>query len=99
MFYSEGKTLSKYIQSLLNLMNFDMLQQKIKKNTIQIGRKFDDLNRMFIIGGSRSEKINALYNLTNHQPDTDKINLYVKDPLEAKYQFLTSKRDSEFLIL
>ena len=76
-----------------------MLQQKIKKNTIQIGRKFDHLNRMFIISGSRSEKINALYNLPNHQPVTDKIYLYVKDPLEAKYQFLTSKRDSEFLIL
>ena len=32
-------------------------------------------------------------NLTNNQPDIDKIYLYAKDPYEAKYQYLISKRE------
>ena len=32
-------------------------------------------------------------NLINNQPDTDKIYLYAKDPYEAKYQYLTKKRE------
>ena len=49
--------------------------------------------RILIIGGSGSEKANALFNVINNQPDIDKIYLYAKDPYEAKYQFLISKRD------
>ena len=30
----------------------------------------------------------------NQQPDIDKIYLYAKDPYDAKYQFLTNKRES-----
>ena len=45
-------------------------------------------HRILIIGGSGSEKTNALLNLINHQPDIDKIYLYAKDPYEGKYQFL-----------
>ena len=38
--------------------------------------------RILIVGGSGSKKIqtNALLNLINNQPDTDKIHLYEKDP-------------------
>ena len=32
-------------------------------------------------------------NLINNQPGIDKIYLYVKDPYEAKYQYLLSKRE------
>ena len=32
--------------------------------------------------------------LIENQPDTDKINLYAKDPYEAKYQYLINKRES-----
>ena len=35
-----------------------------------------------------------MLNLNHQQPDTDKIYLYAKDPLEAKYQLLTNKRES-----
>ena len=42
--------------------------------------------RILIIGGSGSEKTNALLNLINNQPDIDKIYLYAKDLYEAKYQ-------------
>ena len=49
--------------------------------------------RILIVGGSGSAKTNALLNLTNNQPDIDKIYLYVKDPYEAKYQYLINKRE------
>ena len=50
------------------------------------------MNRILIIGGSGSGKTNALLNLINSQPDIDKLYLYAKDPYEAKYQFLISKK-------
>ena len=50
--------------------------------------------RILIIGGSGLGKTNALLNLINNQSDIDKISLYVKDPYEAKYQFLINKRES-----
>ena len=40
--------------------------------------------RILIIGGFGSGKTNALLNLTNNQPDIDKIYLQAKDPYEAK---------------
>ena len=40
---------------------------------------------MIIIGGSGSGKTNALLNLISKQPDIDKIYLYAKDPIKAKY--------------
>ena len=45
-------------------------------------------------GDSISGKTNALINLTNYEPDIDKIYLYGKDPSEAKYQLLINKRES-----
>ena len=35
---------------------------------------------ILIIGSSGSEKTDSLFNLISHQPDIDKIYLYVKDP-------------------
>ena len=37
--------------------------------------------------GSGSGKTNALFNLTNEEPDIDEIYLYTKDPYETKNQF------------
>ena len=42
---------------------------------------------ILIIGGFRSGETNALLNLANHQPDIDKIYLWVKDTYKVKYQF------------
>ena len=50
--------------------------------------------RILIIGGSGSGKANSLLNLTNGQPDIDKIYLHAKDPYEDKYQFLINKKES-----
>ena len=47
--------------------------------------------RILIIGDSGSGKTNALLNLINNQPDTEKIYLYAKDLYEAKYQHLINK--------
>ena len=50
--------------------------------------------RILIIGGSGSGKNNVLLNLLKHQQaDIDKINLYVKDLLEPKYQLLSNGRE------
>ena len=49
--------------------------------------------RILIIGGSGSEKTNLLLNFIENQQDIDKIHLYVKDPYEAKYQYLINKRE------
>ena len=47
--------------------------------------------RILIIGGSGSGKTNALLNLINNEPGTDKTYLYAKDPSEAKYHLLIKK--------
>ena len=49
--------------------------------------------RILIIGGSGSGKTNVLLKLINNQPDIDKIYLYAKYLYEAKYQYLTNKRE------
>ena len=40
---------------------------------------------------SGSGKTNALFNLTNNQPDIDKMYFYAKDSYQAKYQYLINK--------
>ena len=50
--------------------------------------------RILIIGSTGLGKTNGLLNLINNQPDIDKIYLYVKDPYEAKNQFLINKREN-----
>ena len=35
--------------------------------------------KIIIIGGCESRKTNSLFNLIEHQPDIDKINLYDQD--------------------
>ena len=55
----------------------------------------DHLYRMLIIGGSGSEKTNALLNLIKEQDSDnliDQIYLYLKDLSEPKYQFLIKKK-------
>ena len=53
----------------------------------------DDPYRILIIGGCGSRKTNALLNIIKNQEDIDKIYLCAKDPYEAKYQYLTNKRE------
>ena len=76
------------------MINFD---EYTNENKIEHNSKWpyipDHPYRILIVGGSGSGKTNALLNLINNQPDIDKIYLYVKDPYEAKYQYLINKRE------
>ena len=76
------------------MINFD---EYTNENTIKHNPNWpyipDDPYRMLIIAGSGSGKTNALLNLIQYQSYIDKIYLYVKDPYEAKYQFLISKTE------
>ena len=49
--------------------------------------------RILIIGGSGSERENALINLINEQNEFDKIYLHAKDLSEPKYEYLIKKRE------
>ena len=48
--------------------------------------------KILIIEGSGSGKTNVLLNLIENQPDIC-INVYAKDPFEAKYQYLIKIRE------
>ena len=53
----------------------------------------DQPYRILIIGGSRSGKTNAFFNLIKEQNDIDKIYLYAKDLRQPKYEFFIKKRE------
>ena len=54
----------------------------------------DHLYRILIIGGFGSVNTITFLNLIKEQDDIDKIDLYVKDLNEPKYQFLIEKREN-----
>ena len=75
------------------MINFDdVTNDNIKEHIANWPQIPDHAYRIVIIGGSRSGKMNSIFNLINH-PDIDKIYLYTKDPNEAKYQFLINKQE------
>ena len=76
------------------MINFDNYtnENKIEHN-LKWSYVLDHPYKILIVGGSGSGKRNTLLNLINNQPDIDKIYLYAKDPYEAKYQYLISKRE------
>ena len=52
------------------------------------------LIKILVIGSSGSEKTIVLLNLIKNQwPDIDKSYLYIRGPLESKYQLLNSGRE------
>ena len=76
------------------MINFDdITKEETKEHNPNWSIIPDHLYRILITGGSASWKKYSLFNLTNQQPDIDKIYLYAKDPYEAKYQFLIKKRE------
>ena len=74
------------------MINFDDYANETENNLKQPYVP-DHPYRILIIGGCGSGKTNALLNLINNQPDIEKIYFYAKDPYEAKYQFLITKRE------
>ena len=67
---------------------------KITKNTMK-KRPYipDHPYRIIIIGGSGSEKTNALINLINVENDIDKVCFYARDLTEPQYEYLIKKRE------
>ena len=80
------------------MINFD---DYANENKIQHNLKWlyilDHPYRILIIGGFWTGKTNALLDLTNKQPDMDKLYLYAKYPYKVKYQFLINERESTAL--
>ena len=77
------------------MINFDdYVHENKTEHNLNWSYTPDHPYRILIIGGSESEKTNALLKLINNQPDIDNIYLYAKDLYEAKYQFLISERES-----
>ena len=76
------------------MFNFDYVtNEDMKEHNPNWPKIFDHPSWILIIGGSDSGKTNALLNLTNKEPDIDKIYLNSKDPSETKYQLLINKRE------
>ena len=77
------------------MINFnDVIKENIKEHNANWLQIPDHSYRILITGGSGSRKRNSLFNLINEKPDIHKIYLYAKDPYEAKYKFLTNKREN-----
>ena len=63
------------------MFNFDyIIKEDIKEHNLNWLQIPGHPYRILIVGGSGYGKINKLLNLINHEPDTDKIYLYAKDP-------------------
>ena len=71
------------------MINLDSI---INENNEEHNKKWsyipDHPYRILIVGGSGSEKTNALLNLINEQEDIKNIYLYAKDLSEPKYEYL-----------
>ena len=84
-----------YSRSFLQVLIFNI--NHIHENKTELNLKWtyiiDHSYKVSIVGGSGSGKTNALLNLINNQIDIDEIYLCAKDPYEAKYQFLTKKKE------
>ena len=69
------------------MFNFDYITKEyLKEHTPNWLEIPDDPYGILINGGSGLGKANAIINLINHEPDTDKIYFCGKDLYEAKYQ-------------
>ena len=76
------------------MTNFDDITKESIKEDNPMATHSRSSYKILIIGGSRSEKTNPLFNLISQQPGIDKIYLHAKDPYEAKYQFLLNIKES-----
>ena len=69
------------------MINFDVTGKSIKEHNLKWSQILDHLCRILITGGS------AIWNKPS------KVHIYAKDPHEAKYQLLLSKREGASLKL
>ena len=77
----------------------DVTKENINDYNPNLPEILDYTYRILIIVGSQFGKTNTLHSLLKHQNGDDfnvidKIYLHVKDPNEAKYQYLIKKQDN-----
>ena len=89
--YKCSNIIKRYNQYIISPLQNDVIKEETKEHNPNWPQIPDHPYRILIIGGSGSGKTNSLFHLIYQQPDIDKIYLYVKDPYEAKYQFLIKK--------
>ena len=77
------------MQKMINFHYFT--KENIKEHKTNWPQLPDHAYRKLIIEDPWSAKIHSLFTLISQQPDIDKIYLYLKNPYEAKYQFLINK--------
>ena len=83
------------IMKQYKMINFDdVVKTNIKEHNLNWAQIRNHQYRILLIGGTRSRKTNALFNMINHKLYTDKIHFYEKNPYEAKYQVLINNRDN-----
>ena len=70
------------------MINFDVTKEIIKEHNPNLPNSWSSIQNISNIRVSGSGKTNWLFNLLNQQTHIDKFYLYIKDPYEAKYQFL-----------
>ena len=76
------------------MINFDyIIKENIKMHNPNWPQIPYHLHILLIIRSSGSGKTNLLFNVS-HQPDTDQIYFYAKDPYETKFQLIINKRES-----
>ena len=73
------------------MINFDNYTGNKSEYNLKWPYMPDHPYRILIIVGSGSGQTSALFNIINHQPNIDKIYLYVKDLYETKYRFLIKR--------
>ena len=72
---------------MLRMINFNNVTNKsIKEHNPNWPQIPDHLCWILVFGGSWLGEKNSLFNLTNQQPDTDKISLYAKQ--KRNYSFI-----------
>ena len=71
------------------MINFDEITaENTQKHNPHWPQILNHQYKIVIVGGSGSGKTNPLLNLIHHQPKTDKIFSYAKNPFDPKYQYL-----------
>ena len=73
----------------------DVTKGNLKEHNINWPQIPNDSCRILMIRCSGSGKTNVSFTLISQQPDIDEIYLYAKDPYEANYQLLITKRQGQ----
>ena len=71
----------------------DITKEIIKEHNTNWPEILDHLYRILIAGGSGSGKTDALLNLINHEPDTDKIIYMLKIRMKQNINYQLTKEE------